>query len=81
MLTKDEALISEVFHQEGVTRLNGECYRFIRNGETKITRDDLGREGFLVPIAYPGSTVTTEEIWEGSAIRFHSEQKCPYLET
>jgi hypothetical protein len=78
MLTKEEALTSQRFHQHTPQRNDGSCYVFERNGEPEIYRDGRGDEEFRVPLRYPGNPITAETIWSGNCVRFHSEQNCPF---
>ena len=78
MITTEEAMTEKVFHGQSPQRHNGECYVYVRFGPTKITRNESGREGWRLPLSRPGALTLMEEVWEGSAVRFHSESACPF---
>lgn len=80
MITYEQALTADRFHEDGCTETVGprggvtrRVYEWRRNGMTQTWKTRPGK--FRVPVKY--GMRSYGNIWDGDADRFHVESECP----
>lgn len=73
MITKDQALSEDRFHEDGPQRKDGSCYAWRRNGQTQTWKTRPGE--FRIPVKY--GLRDYGQITDKNAAGFHTEADCP----
>ncbi len=74
MLSKQDALTAERFHEDSPRRKDGTCYVHRRNGKTQTWK--TRPNDFRVPVKY--GMYQYGSITPHNAEYFHTEANCPY---